>query len=386
MPYFPTKQPFGLYVHIPFCRKKCAYCDFFSLTDEKLVVPFMAALAAEAVFALSKKDAVFDSLHIGGGTPSIVEEKQIVKFVGRLNEVARFCIDSEITVEANPESVNSDWLKSLRQAGVNRVSIGVQSFNDDSLAFLGRIHNTRQAKKAFEAARFAGFDNIGLDIIYGLPGQTRADLEADLNQAVALAPDHLSCYMLTIENGTPLAASLQQKKFRPLSGARLGDMFMTVADVLARNGYMHYEISNFTRTRETRSRHNLKYWRRVDYMGLGPSAHSCRGHERYWNVKSVPDYIDRLSAGRSPRLSGEKLSRHQQMMEAVYLGLRLAEGVDLDAFNREFSVDFKTLFAPVLSEHEQTGKLCLSDGQCRLSTRGMLFHETIASDLATLIP
>lgn len=373
-------------MHIPFCRHKCVYCDFFSITDHGPDALFLTALGLEAGMIPPHKSPLFDTIYIGGGTPSLLSEKQVSEIMGLLLGVVDICTDNEITIEANPESIGRNWLKTVRQSGINRISIGIQSFNDNALAFLGRIHDVRQAVKAYAAARAAGFSNIGLDLIYGLPGQTRADLETDLNQAVALEPDHISCYMLTVEPGTPLAQSLREKRSRLLSESRLSDMFLTVSEVLSRHGFFHYEISNFARTAETCSRHNLKYWRRLPYIGLGPSAHSSiLPGERHWNVKNVTEYVDRLSTGRSPRLSGETLSTGQQMMESVLLGLRLAEGIKIEAFNRSFGVDFQTLFAPVLSHYQLSGMLSLSGGCCRLSPRGMLFHETIAADLVALI-
>ncbi len=384
--FSPTpSQPAGLYVHIPFCRKKCAYCDFFSITDLRLIASFAAALRREIDMMVSKSPLFFDTLYIGGGTPSILSESQLIDMIESIKKYINICSFNEITIEINPESATKTWLKAARQTGINRVSIGVQSFDDKALAFLGRIHSARQAKEAIAAARSAGFENIGLDIIYGLPGQTRAGLEADLKQAISYAPEHISCYLLTIESGTPLAESLKKKEFEPLSESQTADMFLVVSEILTANGYLHYEISNFSRGPETRSRHNLKYWQRFPYLGLGPSAHSYSRSERHWNVKNVPLYVKRLSSGLSPRLPGEVLSVRQQMMEALYLGLRLRKGIDAEAFNREFEVDFQTRFAPVLSKYEATGMLSLAGGRCHLSTRGMLFHETIVSDLTDLL-
>lgn len=384
-PLSRIKQPSGLYVHIPFCRRKCAYCDFFSITDHSLIDSFVAALRREADMRLSGKSMIFDSLYIGGGTPSVFKENQITEIIEFINKNTSFCINNEITVEANPESVNLPWLKSVRKAGVNRVSIGVQSFNDGALAFLGRIHNAGQARQAVMAARDSGFDNIGLDIIYGLPGQTLADLESDLNQAVSFLPEHISCYMLTLEAGTPLEISLREKAFQPLSESLTSDMFLAAAEFLTAKGYLHYEISNFARSPDTCSRHNTKYWQRIPYVGLGPSAHSYSGTDRCWNVKEVPGYVDRLVRGLLPELSGEVLSVRQQMMESLYLGLRLAEGIEMEDFNREFGADFQTMFTSVLSEYQSTGLLEMARGRCSLSARGMLFHETIVSDLTGLL-
>ena len=350
------------------------------------MAPFLNALKLDTGLALPEKGPAFDTIYIGGGTPSVLNGEQISEILETVFSSANICTNNEITIEVNPESCRSDWLRTVRLAGVNRISLGVQSFNDSALGFLGRVHDARQAIESYKAARIAGFSNIGLDIIYGLPDQTRSDLEQDLNQALALEPDHISCYLLTVESGTPLAESLRKKRYRPLAESKLSDMFLAVSEILTRHGYLHYEISNFARTPETCSRHNVKYWRRLPYIGLGPSAHSCiLPGQRHWNVKNVTEYVDRLSAGRSPRLSGETLSIRQQMMESVLLGLRLGEGIKIEAFNRSFGVDFQALFTPVLSHYQAAGMLSLSGGRCRLSLRGMLFHETIAADLAALI-
>ncbi|MEW6076861.1 MAG: radical SAM family heme chaperone HemW [Thermodesulfobacteriota bacterium] len=378
-------QPAGIYIHVPFCRKKCAYCDFYSLTDQSLIDAYVTALKKEAAMVLSEKAMAVDTIYFGGGTPSVLNLNQITEIISLINLLSNIYTDSEITVEVNPESAGREWLKAVREAGVNRVSIGIQSFDDNALAFLGRIHSAGRGLEAVAAARSAGFDNIGLDIIYGLPGQTRTDLEADLSRAIALAPEHISCYLLTMETGTPLEGALRRKAFVPLSDARQSDLFLAAAEVLTANGYLHYEISNFACRPETRSRHNTKYWQRVPYAGLGPAAHSYTGSVRYWNVRDVSDYVERLSADRSPRQADELLTARQKMMESLYLGLRLAEGLEIDAFNREFSTDFQILFAPVLAEHRSTGMLEMAQGRCRLSTRGMLFHETIAAELAGLL-
>jgi oxygen-independent coproporphyrinogen III oxidase len=385
MPLSSLAQPAGLYIHIPFCREKCAYCDFYSITDHLLIDRFVAALKQEAAMTLSEKGLTVDSLYIGGGTPSILKEDQIIGIINFIYNQANIYINSEITIEVNPESVRHEWLKAVREAGANRVSIGIQSFDDKALSFLGRIHSVSQGREAVAAARAAGFDNVGLDVIYGFPGQTRAGLEADLKQAIALGPEHISCYMLTIEPGTPLEGALRRKAFQPLPDSRQGDLFLAAAEVLTGNGYLHYEISNFARGPETRARHNTKYWQRVPYVGLGPAAHSYSGSARSWNVRDVTAYVESLSGGRLPRLSEEVLTVRQKMMEALYLGLRLADGLEIDAFNREFAVDFQALFAPVLQEHLSAGLMEMAQGRCRLSTRGMLFHETIVADLTDLL-
>lgn len=396
----PHKSLAGLYIHIPFCVRKCRYCDFFSRTDRNLIEPFMVALRKEIYSGdtllnwqnitnksaypaqLSKVSPEYDSLYIGGGTPSVLPAGRIVEIIEAVQSRFNLPPDSEITVEVNPDSVSRDWLQAVRNAGVNRINIGVQSFNDDYLRWLGRRHSADQAINAIETARATGFSNIGLDIIYGLAGQTQAQLKQDLDQALAFSPEHLSCYMLTYEPGTPLTIDLERNRFEKLPDGLAGNYFTFVSQWLQQHGYDHYEISNFAKTRETRSRHNSKYWHRSPYLGLGPGAHSYDGVVRSWNPPNLKAYIDDLTGNGHFSPEQETLTREQQMTESIYLGLRLGDGLDVPAFNREFDTDFEKLLSGPIDRWASTGHLEISATRCTLTFSGWLFHETIAADFA----
>ncbi len=391
------KYAAGLYIHIPFCVKKCRYCDFYSCTDLDLIEPFTAALLQEMhsedtllnrsnisnkpanANQFNKVSPECDSLYIGGGTPSVLPVRKMVEIIAAAQAQFGLLPGSEITVEVNPESASPDWLQAVRNAGVNRLNIGVQSFHDDHLARLGRLHSAARARETIEAARQAGFANIGLDIIYGLPGQTKEQLQHDLKQALAFFPEHLSCYMLTYEPGTPLTVDLENGRLEKLSDDRTAAFFRIVSRLLQENGYDHYEISNYAATAATRSRHNLKYWQRTPYLGLGPGAHSYEGTCRWWNQNDLEGYINRLTAGNPPAQGRETLTRRQRMLEALYLGLRLGAGINITDFNREFAVDFTACFAPAIEDETAAGRLAMSADHCALTLEGWLFHEAVTT-------
>lgn len=319
-----------------------------------------------------------DSLYIGGGTPSVLRDAA----VGRIIETARAVFgpsnDAEITIEVNPGTVTPQTLAAYRRLGVNRLNIGVQSFDDARLAFLGRIHDATAGADAIRAARGAGFERIGIDLIFGLPGQTPADWRADLTRAISFAPEHLSCYLLSYEPGTPLFQRRSQKEVRPLGEARCADLYEVTAECLEAAGYLHYEVSNFARTDAFRSRHNSKYWSGAPYVGLGPSAHSYIDPVRWWNHGDVDAYIAALSAGKPAPGQKEVLNREQQMTEAIYLGLRTSDGIDPAEFQKKFNVDLPALFAETLAALAEDGLLHAGTRRLRLSRRGMLFLDHIA--------
>lgn len=366
----------GLYVHIPFCIKKCRYCDFFSIADPSLLAPFIDALIAEMRLKQAAVPAV-DTLYIGGGTPSVLDTDQI----GRLIQAAvcTYTIppEAEITLEVNPGSVDAARMKDFRTAGANRINIGVQSFADRFLDFLGRIHTGREGRLAVAWAQKAGFEHIGLDLIYGIPGQTRDGWLADLRQAVEMAPDHLSCYLLTIEPGTPLDEDYRARRFEAMPEKTVADLFKTTQSFLQSRGYTQYEISNFARSRGARSRHNQKYWSYAPYDGLGPAAHSFRLPVRWWNHRSVEKYIRYIEKGEAPVAGQEVLGREQQIIETIYLGLRTAEGVDIAGFNRRFNIDFTARFSEVVDALQTEGMLRLTRLRCTLTQKGLRFHEGV---------
>jgi oxygen-independent coproporphyrinogen-3 oxidase len=378
----------GLYIHIPFCLKKCPYCDFYSITDLSLQPPFLDALTAE-MHRTRAVDGVFDTLYIGGGTPSVLNIQTIDKVIETAHQCFDILSNAEITLEVNPGTVNLEQLTGYRRAGVKRVNIGIQSFNSANLGFLGRIHSGKDAETAVKWAQKAGYENIGLDLIYGIPEQTRASWLMDLQLAVEFLPQHLSCYMLSFEPGTPMYKDLQNRVFNPLPEHQVCEMFEATHSFLSAHDYVQYEISNFAHEvvcdsgikslQSNRSRHNMKYWNFAPYIGLGPSAHSFIEPQRYWNHPDVKKYIQELSAGRLPRAQTETLTREQLMIEALYLGLRQTKGIVVDAFDKKFDVNFKLLYAEVITGLEEKGLMEFSQNRCALTSRGMLYLDSIAA-------
>ena len=337
-------KPAGLYVHIPFCLRKCRYCDFYSISDLSQTSGFLAALKREMQMN-SGTPLVFDTLYIGGGTPSVLEPEAIGQIIETASRYFSIASDAEITLEVNPGTVTLDNLSEYRKFGVNRLNIGVQSFDDDNLRFLGRLHSGSDARLSVEWARRAGFDNIGLDLIFGLPGQDKTNWLSDLTQAGNLEPEHLSCYMLTCESGTPLDRDVKTGRIRLAAEGVVLDLFNTAIHFLTTRSFLHYEVSNFARMagpdHEPRtSRHNLKYWSFAPYIGLGPSAHSFIEPERYWNHRSVTTYVRQIEAGKSAMAEKERLTKEQMMIEAIYLGFRTTRGIDLDKFKAKSGYKF----------------------------------------------
>ena len=323
----PSENP-GLYVHVPFCRTKCPYCDFYSVTSLPLVQSWEEGISME-IQASREGWGVFDTLYIGGGTPSVLGERDLALVFENLSRNFRFSPDAEITVEANPDDIRPEKLKLLRSLGVTRISLGVQSLSETELRMLGRRHTAAQAESAMETIRVAGFTNLSVDLIYGLPGQNRDHWAGTLKRAAGFSPEHLSCYQLTFHEETPLGRSLAEGRVKPLDEEAQRTLFMSTAETLEKRGYIHYEVSNYARGEAFFSRHNRKYWRRVPYLGLGPGAHSFQNGRRWWNVRSVEDYHRLLFAGRAPIAGSETLTNDQERLEALFLGLRTKDGVDL---------------------------------------------------------
>jgi len=377
-------MPAGLYFHIPFCRRKCPYCDFFSRTDLTALPVFPDALGQEVDQRADPALAV-DSVYFGGGTPSLCPPEAVRAILTRAGSSFHLQDDTEITLEANPGTLDADTLQGLRAAGVNRLNLGIQSFRPEGLQFLGRIHNRDQALAAIARARAAGFDNLGLDLIYGLPGQTPADWRSDLEQALAWRPEHLSCYILTFEPGTPMTGDLQAGRLRPPGEDRVAALFEATAELLTGAGYDHYEISNYARTPDLRSRHNLKYWHFRPYLGFGPGAHSHRDGVRSWNRVDLGGYLQRLAGGQPPAGGREVLTREQQVLEAILLGLRLKEGFSMVALEKRFGIAVQESFGRLLQQ--LAGEGCLADlpGRCALTVKGMRYHNSIAARFAAAL-
>lgn len=374
----------GIYVHIPFCQRKCRYCDFYSITDTRLIPEYLDALKHEMELA-TQPGMKADTLYIGGGTPSLLDYKQIGQIVDWAAQYFNLDATAEMTLEINPATTTARDLRDYAGFGFNRLNIGVQSFNDANLKFLSRAHTADQALAAVEAAAKSGFNNIGLDLIYGLPEQNPGSWKQDLLQAMRLGPKHLSCYILSYEPHTPLHDDLQAGRIVPLSDLRTADLFRMAHDFLGVAGYEHYEISNFARGSRWRSRHNQKYWNFAPYIGLGPSAHSCQLPRRWWNHRGYPDYLADLQQGRLPLSEDEHLDGEQLLIEALYLGLRQADGIALDAFEQRHQIDFKLYFHTALDRFQAEGWIEMDPDRCRLTVEGMLFLDRIVDELVEMI-
>ena len=378
-------DPAGLYVHIPFCKRKCPYCDFYSVTDLERIPLFLKGLAKE--MELIEWDLPgFDTFYFGGGTPSLLDVGDIEQVIETGFRQFEFLPDVEITVEVNPGTVTAEKLADYGRIGINRLNIGVQSFQDANLEFLGRIHSSAESKQIIDLARRDGFTNIGLDLIYGLPGQSIDDWKNDLQQAVAFKPEHLSCYMLTCENGTPLSQNVRAGRTVMPPDDLSRTLFDFTIDFLDSNNYVQYEISNFARREDGSnklftSRHNQKYWSFAPYIGLGPSAHSFCMPNRRWNHRELSRYSSNLQEGKLPTAGKETLTRDQLMMEAIFLGLRTTRGIDRSQFNQIFGIDFVELFRNTVAGLEEAGYVCVSEQRCALSRRGLPLVDSIVNRL-----
>jgi len=380
-------QGLGLYVHVPFCLCKCHYCDFISYpydpkkaVDRKRVRLYLSALSKEIkLCAEQEKKEVFKSLYIGGGTPTCLS---ISELAGILEEVDRhFCLHpaAEITVEVNPGTVDLEKLQALYLAGVNRLSIGVQSFADHLLEFLGRIHSSAQGVETFTQARRAGFDNINLDLIFGIPGQGLEEWKETLQRAVVLEPEHIAAYSLQIEEETPLFRAVCEGKVEPCPEELELAMYRETIDYLTASGYIHYEISNFARS-GCESRHNLIYWLNGEYIGLGPAAHSHRDGCRYSNLENVESYALTLARGNRPLASWEALPKETEMAETVFMGLRLLKGLDTAGFAERFGVAIEEVYGFEIDRLTKAGLLERSGNYLRLTPRGLpVANEVFAS-------
>lgn len=364
----------GLYVHVPFCRSKCAYCDFFSRAGaDELIDPFIEAVLKEADLYVDRFH-LFDTLYLGGGTPSLLGVDQLARLLTGLRSRFVFTEDAEVTVEANPGDLFRDNLSEFRRLGINRLSLGIQSLNNAELTFLGRRHDVARAIESIRAARRAGLDNLSLDLIYGLPGQSLDRWLTSLNRAVELEPEHLSCYQLSLAPDTPLGRRAGRGEISLPEDEAAADFFFAGSELLRRGGYRHYETSNFARTDRLRSRHNQKYWDHTPYLGLGPSAHSFLNGRRWWNVRSIGSYIKSFGGNSSPVQGFEDLSPAQLRLEALALGLRTAAGIDRRLVSPEAEAKLDSIV--------RAGLATATDGRIRPTVRGLLLADALARELS----
>ena len=376
----------SLYLHIPYCERKCLYCDFYSIENLSSVKSFLRALGAEiATRGHSAKDVEFDTVFFGGGTPSLLSPLQLDGIMQLLRETFPVSPGAEVTLETNPGTVTAEKLAAYRALGINRLSIGIQSFREEELRFLGRIHDRRQAEQCFRDARSAGFDNVSVDLIYSLPGQTAQQWDESLDRGLALQPEHISAYSLIVEDRTPLARMVAAKQVSPNPLETEALLYENTMVVLQREGFEHYEVSNFARP-GFRSRHNLAYWTHKNYLGFGPSAHSF-WHEEEWgngrrwsNVAQVSSYCKNLMNGELPVAFEEVVNRQDLMNERLFLGLR-SGGVDLDRMSLDFGLSLPPARGDTIRQLVTEGLATLRNGVVCLTSAGYLLCDEIAARL-----
>jgi len=370
----------GIYVHIPFCPYKCAYCDFDSgVYPEPMVSVYLAALREEIArtsAALSPDDLVADTIYIGGGTPSLLDPEMLGELLRTLRQHFVVRPEAEVTLEANPGTITAEKARALRQLGVNRVSLGAQTFSERELRVLGRRHTVEQIGESVALLREAGVENVNLDLIIGIPGQSLRSWEQTMDRAFSLRPTHLSVYMLEVHEGTPLAAQLARGALVEPDEAltvHMYDRFLERADA---EGYEHYEISNFCRPGFA-SRHNLKYWSDEPYLGFGCSAHSYDFRERRWNLATPWAYVEAMRergeavAGRIP------MTEQRRIEEALMLGLRRRSGVDLRAFRDRYGVDVLDRYGDQLAPLCEAGLVEIGGGILRLTRKGLILANEV---------
>ncbi|MFC2007055.1 radical SAM family heme chaperone HemW [Chloroflexota bacterium] len=366
----------ALYIHVPFCHRKCSYCSFVSYDYREADIPlYLSALKKELIRRAGGEG--IRSIYFGGGTPSLLSVKYLDDLVSVISSLFTLDEATEITIEANPGTINKAYLTAIRKLGVNRLSLGVQSLNDRELALLGRIHTAIEARDAVQHARDSGIDNLSIDLIYGLPGQTLSDWRHTLDEAITMRPEHLSLYSLTLEEEAPMWRAIKEGSLPEPDPDVSADHYELAEDLLTAPGYNHYEISNWAITgRECR--HNLAYWRNQPYLGVGVAAHSCLEGHRLANTKSLDKYLADFAGEPSsaPELD-EEISLELELAETVILGLRLCEGIGINDIRRSFGINILVHYRQQVEEMVEAGLLEQTDGYIRLTRRGRLLSNEV---------
>lgn len=370
----------GIYLHIPFCARRCLYCDFFSNTDKKWKEKYVEALIGELEL---RRDYLggerVETVYFGGGTPSQLSAEAFERIFEQLYRLYDLSGCTEITLEANPDDLSEAYVQALRRLPFNRLSMGVQSFKDEDLRFLNRRHTARQAVNVVKRCQDAGFANISIDLMYGLPRQTVAEWEGNLEAALALGVQHISAYHLIYEEGTALHRLKEAGRVKPVSEETSVAMFSLLIDRLTAAGFVHYEISNFGREHFF-SRHNSSYWTGRKYLGAGASAHSFDGASRQWNVASLPEYIEGIERGR-PVVELEQLDRNTSYNEFIITGLRTMWGINLRMLERDFGHSLYIYAMRQAKPYVERGLLELKEDTLRLTREGIFVSDGVMSDL-----
>ncbi len=377
---------FGAYIHIPFCRHKCSYCDFYSITSREYIPEYIDSIIGEMRLfdeLTPRRNKKLTSIYIGGGTPSLLKPNLIAKLLEELDKHYRLPIDCEITLEANPATAGLKEFKEFRAAGINRLSIGFQSLNDEELTLLQRIHNSTDALNAYGNARKAGFDNISVDLIFGIPGQTYKSWFKSLYSVVKLGVDHISAYSLSYEEYTPMYNALLKGEIARCDEAIEADFYEICIDYLTSCGFKHYEVSSYAREGK-KCEHNRNYWLGGEYLGFGAAASGFVDGKRFSNKADVKNYIADIAAGVLPVDEMETLNKQTLITERIFLELR-SEGIRIKNYKKEFGVDLKPLFEQIAENWRHGGFVNISKDRISLTSKGFLFCDYITVQIITQI-
>lgn len=374
-----NKEKRSIYIHIPFCQKKCIYCNFRSTVDTSLVKDYIKELIKEIVLYKDLlKTSIIETIYIGGGTPSFISEKyitEIVKTIKTYNDLSQL---EEFTIEVNPGTVTEEKLNTYKSLGINRLSMGLQSSNNEMLKTIGRIHTFEEAESAYYLARKVGFENISLDLIFGLPGQSLDDFQASINEVIRLKPEHISAYSLKVEEETPLYELIKRKTLTLPKEETDRAMYELLINTLEKNHYQLYEISNFSK-KGYESQHNMAYWKRQEYFGFGLAAHGYLENKRYGNTENFNEYFQMLSKNSRPIISEIELNQGDALFEGIMLGLRLKKGIDIKKLNNNYDIEFLKNKKESIDFLVAEGLIRIHEGHLSLTIKGMdLSNQVIA--------
>ena len=369
----------GIYIHVPYCRQKCSYCNFYFSVSGKTKEGYLKSLIKEIEITKEfLQGNEIKSLYFGGGTPSILSSVELSLLIDKIKHYYSFSDDIEITLEANPDDINKNYADEIVKLGINRLSIGVQSFHDNELTLLKRNHLSQKALESIITAKNNGINNLSIDLIFGIPGSNINLWLENLNRFIELDIDHLSCYNLTVEKKTDLDYRIQKGIVNEIVENLSVEMFLTTIEFLSEHGYEHYEISNYARNKKY-AIHNTNYWKGEKYLGLGPSAHSFDGKNRYWNISNVRKYIESIENGISPNES-EKLTENEKYNEYIMTGLRTMWGID-DIVINSFGQKNYSLFKQTVEDFINQDLILKNNDNYKLSDKGKLYADRIASEL-----
>lgn len=369
----------GIYIHIPFCKTRCLYCDFYTGTDESQKDDFVNAVCNEILLRKDELNEPVRTIYFGGGTPSRLHVQHFRQILDAVHQHFRVNDDAEITLEANPDDLSSEYIRKLRDLSFNRISIGIQSFDDKELRFLSRRHSARQAIEAVKNCQQAGFANISIDLMYGLPRQTLEIWKRNLQQAINLDIQHISAYHLIYEENTGMHRLLSAGKIIPVHEEVSTDMFALLIDTLTEHGFEHYEISNFAK-KGAYSRHNTSYWKNEPYLGLGAAAHSFDGHSRSWNISDLSAYIQSINQG-DVCFENEILSTRETYNEFIMTGLRTMWGIDIEQLQLRFGKKMEIYCLQNAQKYLDNGQLKIENRHLKLTRKGIFISDGIMSDL-----